>query len=106
MKGLRPQFKQTMGGMEVNVEGTLLANMGTALNTIGELPLVSVKGGKIEVMAKGEPEVYINSKKVRDMSELSELKSTDIKSIRLSPIPAHATTRRWKPLSASRPSAA
>lgn len=83
VKGLRPQFKQTMGGMEVNVEGTLLANMGTALNTIGELPLVSLKGGKIEVMAKGEPEVYINSKKVRDMSELSELKSTDIKSIQV-----------------------
>lgn len=83
VKGLRPQFKQTMGGMEVNVEGTLLAKMGTALNTIGELPLVSVKGEKIEVMAKGEPEVYINSKKVRDMSELNELKSTDIKSIQV-----------------------
>lgn len=83
VKGLRPQFKQTMGGMEVNVDGTLLANMGTALNVIGELPLVVVKDGKIDVLAKGEPEVYINSKKVRDMSELNELKSTDIKSIQV-----------------------
>lgn len=83
VKGLRPQFKQTMGGMEVNVDGTLLANMGTAMNVIGELPLVVVKDGKIDVLAKGEPEVYINSKKVRDMSELNELKSTDIKSIQV-----------------------
>lgn len=59
VKGLRPQFKQTTGGMEVNVDGTLLANMGSAMNVIGELPLVVVKDGKIDVMAKGEPEVYI-----------------------------------------------
>ena len=83
VKGTRPQFKFTPGGMDVNVEGTLLANMGTALNTIGELPLVSVKGEKIDVFGKGSPEVYINSKKVRDMSELNNLKSTDIKSIEL-----------------------
>ncbi|MBQ6203592.1 MAG: TonB-dependent receptor [Prevotella sp.] len=83
IKGIRPQYKLTSGGMNVNVSGTLLANMGSALSVIGELPLISVKDGKIEMLAKGEPEVYINSKKVRDMSELSELKSTDIKSIEI-----------------------
>ncbi len=81
VKGTRPQFKFTPDGMGVNVESTILANMGSALNTIGELPLVSVNGEKIDVFGKGEPEVYINSKKVRDMSELNQLKSTDIKSI-------------------------
>lgn len=82
IKGTVPQYKMTSGGMDVKVEGTLLANMGTALSVIGELPLVSVRDEKIEVLSKGEPEVYINGKKVRDVrTELSSLKSTDIKSI-------------------------
>lgn len=82
VKGTVPQYKLTSGGMDVKVEGTLLANMGSALSVIGELPLVSVRDEKIEVLSKGEPEVYINGKKVRDVrTELSSLKSADIKSI-------------------------
>lgn len=82
VKGTVPQYKLTAGGMDVKVEGTLLSNMGSALSVIGELPLVSVKEGKIDVLTKGEPEVYINNKKVRDVrTELRSLKSTDIKSI-------------------------
>ena len=34
--------------------------------------------GKFNVLAKGEPEIYINNKKVRDPSELKQLKSVDI----------------------------
>lgn len=81
VKGAIPQYKMTNGGVDVNVAGTLLSNMGSALNVLSELPRVSVDGDKVSVFAKGEPEIYINSKKVRDVIELRELKSTDIKSV-------------------------
>lgn len=81
VKGAIPQYKMTNGGVDVNVAGTLLSNMGSALNVLSELPRVSVDGDKVSVFAKGEPEIYINSKKVRDINELRELKSTDIKSV-------------------------
>lgn len=81
VKGAIPQYKMTNGGVDVNVAGTLLSNMGSALNVLSELPRVSVDGDKVSVFAKGKPEIYINSKKVRDINELRELKSTDIKSV-------------------------
>lgn len=81
VKGSRPQFKFSPGGLRVNVQGTLLANMGTALSVLGELPRVTAEGDKVEVYGKGKPEIYINNKKVRDINELRELKSTDILSV-------------------------
>ena len=81
VKGEIPQYKMTNGGVDVNVAGTMLSNMGSALSVLSELPRVSVDGDKVSVFAKGEPEIYINSKKVRDINELRELKSTDIKSV-------------------------
>lgn len=81
VKGEIPQYKMTHGGIDANVAGTLLSNMGSALNVLSELPRVSVDGDQVSVFAKGEPEIYINSKKVRDINELRELKSTDIKSV-------------------------
>ena len=81
VKGAIPQYKMTNGGVDVNVAGTMLSNMGSALNVLSELPRVSVDGDKVSVFAKGKPEIYINSKKVRDINELRELKSTDIKSV-------------------------
>ena len=38
-----PQYKMTMGGMEIAIEGTLLAKIGSALDVLGQLPRVSVK---------------------------------------------------------------
>lgn len=45
------------------------------------IPMVQGRDGKFEVLAKGEPEIYINNKKVRDMGDLKQLKSSDVKSV-------------------------
>lgn len=81
VKGSRPQFKLSSDGLRVNVQGTLLANMGTAFGVLGELPRVTTEGDKVDVYGKGQPEIYINNKKVHDVNELRELKSTDILSV-------------------------
>ena len=81
VKGSVPQYKMTSGGMTVEVQHSILHDVGTADDLLSMLPLVQGRDGKFEVLAKGEPEIYINNKKVRDASELKQLKSQDIKSV-------------------------
>ena len=81
VKGEIPQYRMTPGGMSVDVQHSILHDVGSADDLLSLMPLVQVRDGKYEVLAKGEPEIYINNKKVRDASELKQLKSNDIKSV-------------------------
>ena len=81
VKGEIPQYKMAQGGMTVDVQHSILHDIGTADDLLSMIPMVQSKDGKFEVLAKGEPEIYINNKKVRDPSELKQLKSVDIKSV-------------------------
>ncbi len=81
IKGEIPQYKMAQGGMTVDVQHSILHDVGTADDLLSMIPMVQGKDGKFEVLAKGEPEIYINNKKVRDKSELKQLKSVDIKSV-------------------------
>ena len=81
VKGEIPQYKATAGGMTVEIQNSILKDVGTADDLLSMLPRVEGSDGKFTVFAKGEPEIYINNKKVRDAKELKQLKSTDIKSV-------------------------
>ena len=81
IKGEIPQYKLVPGGMTVDVQHSLLHDIGNADELLSMIPMVQGKDGKFEVLAKGEPEIYINNKKVRDMGDLKQLKSSDIKSV-------------------------
>ena len=81
IKGEIPQYKMTSGGMTVDVQHSILHDVGTADDLLSMLPLVKARDGKYEVLTKGEPEIYINNKKVRDPIELKQLKSIDVKSV-------------------------
>ena len=81
VKGEIPQYKMTTGGMTVDVQHSILHDVGTADDLLSMMPLVQGRDGKFEVLAKGEPEIYINNKKVRDPNEMKQLKSVDIKSV-------------------------
>ena len=81
IKGEMPQYKMTQGGMTVDVQHSMLHDVGNADDLLSMMPLVEGSDGKFTVLAKGEPEIYINNKKVRNPSELKNLKSTDVKSV-------------------------
>ena len=82
VKGEIPQYKPTSGGMTVDIQHSILHDIGTANDLLAMIPMVQQgSDGKFNVLAKGEPEIYINNKKVRDPSELKQLKSVDIKSV-------------------------
>ena len=82
VKGEIPQYKPTSGGMTVDIQHSILHDIGSANDLLAMLPMVQQgSDGKFNVLAKGEPEIYINNKKVRDPNELKQLKSVDIKSV-------------------------
>lgn len=81
VKGEIPQYKMVNGGMTVDVQHSLLHDIGNADELLSLIPLIRGGNGKYEVLAKGEAEIYINNKKVRNMADLKQLKSSDVKSI-------------------------
>ena len=81
IKGEIPQYKMVTGGMAVDVQHSVLHDIGTADDLLSMIPMVQKRDGKFEVLAKGEPEIYINNKKVTGANELKMLKSADIKNV-------------------------
>lgn len=53
------------GGMTINIENSLLSDVGTASEVLALLPRVSFdkQSGKASVFAKGEADIYINNKR-------------------------------------------
>ncbi len=84
VKGSIPAYKAISGGMTTRVSGSVLSKVGTANDVIGHLPGIQKKtDGTFEVIGKGAPVIYINNRKVRDISELGKLKSDEIRQIDL-----------------------
>lgn len=81
VKGSRPMAKLKGDGIQVAISDTYLANTGTALDVLGKMPFVTKSGSEVEVLGKGTPLIYINGRQVRDMSELNQLASSQIKSV-------------------------
>ena len=74
----RPLIEASANGLKANVIGTSLAKMGTAGEMLSHLPFVTGKDGSYTVLGHGKPEIYINNRKVRDMSELDRLRADEI----------------------------
>ncbi len=81
VKSDRPATRLTPEGFTTQVFGTLLSDLGTAADVLGQIPRVSGDGGNFTVFGKGTPVIYINGKKVNDNNELQRLSSTEIKSV-------------------------
>ncbi|MBR5657175.1 MAG: TonB-dependent receptor [Prevotella sp.] len=88
VKGYKPIMKMISGGMEIDVQNTLLADAGSALDVLSQLPRVNVTtNGGVEVFGKGRPEIYINGRKMRNKGELEQLTSKDIRSVEVITMP-------------------
>ena len=80
----RPVAKLKDGAMVTTVENTPLAKAGTAEDVLKQVPGLMQKGdkeGTIEVIGKGTPIFYINGRQVRDLSELKQLSSEEVKHV-------------------------
>ena len=78
---IMPKTRLTGEGLQTNIRGSVLENVGDANDVLARTPgLVKGQNG-LEVIGKGSPLVYINGHKVTDAGELSRLQSNEIQSV-------------------------
>ena len=78
VKSKRPDVVYQNGAFVAQVAGTILSEMGTVEDMIGQLPFVTGEDGNWNVIGRGAPEIYLNGRKVRNLTELKSLSAKDI----------------------------
>lgn len=81
VKGKPPTYIMKKGLLVSRIEGTVYSKLGRAMDVIQQLPLMTGEG--LSVIGRGAPLVYINNRKMRNMSELERLTSDMIKEVKL-----------------------
>jgi len=81
VKAQLPKNKLTGEGLQTNVKGSVLENVGTADDVLAKTPGLIKGPNGLEVMGKGSPLVYINGRKITDTAELARLQSNEIQSV-------------------------
>ena len=77
-----PKTRVKGEAMRTTVEGTILEKAGTVADALARVPSLEAKrDGAVTVLGRGEAEVYINGRKVQDVSELSRLRSDQIEHV-------------------------
>ena len=78
---IMPKTQLTGEGLQTNVRGSVLENVGTADDVLARTPgLIKGQNG-LEVIGKGAPLIYIKGRRVTDASELGRLQSNEIQSV-------------------------
>ena len=78
---IMPKTKLTGEGLQTNIRGSVLENVGTADDVLARTPGLIKSQNGLEVIGRGSPLVYINGRRVTDSSELQRLQSNEIQSI-------------------------
>ncbi len=81
VKGHRPLFKTEGTKLVVDIQKSVLSDFGNADDVIAQLPTVSGSDGSYSVFGRGNADIYIGNRKMRDNSELSRLSSKDIATV-------------------------
>lgn len=66
---------------EVKIEGTELARLPYAMDILKQLPKVVVSGDVVTVVGRGTPAIYVENRKVTELSELSQIPANKVRSI-------------------------
>ena len=81
VSAVMPKIRVTGEGLATSVRGSVLENAGTARDVLGKIPGLMKGRDGLEVIGKGAPRVYINGRRVNDLTELDRLQSHEIQSV-------------------------
>ncbi len=88
--GNQPATKLVGSTLVTNIPGTNLADLGTALDVLAQLPMIKVTDNTVNVIGKNNIEIYIDGRPMRDDSELQQLLSSNVKKVELLMAPGAA----------------
>jgi len=79
VKGQLPKTHVKGDAMRTTVAGTILEKAGTLSDALSKIPsLEAEKEGGIKVLGRGAAEIYINGRKLQDVSELGRINADQI----------------------------
>lgn len=79
----KPLSKFDSDGIITTVAGTPLQTLETVNDLLGYIPGVTNQNGSIEVVGKGQPLIYINGRKLHNLSELGQLPASKVKDVKV-----------------------
>lgn len=69
------------------IAGSALQDLGTALDVLSQLPMITVADDAVTITGRGAPEIYIDGRPMRADDELLQLRSDNIKKVELDMAP-------------------
>lgn len=81
VRASRPKTMLKGEGMITTVSGSVLEKTGSMEQLLNLIPRVSAQNGTIEVFGRGNPEIYINGRKMVDAMDLDRLRPEEIKNV-------------------------
>ncbi|MCQ2075377.1 MAG: TonB-dependent receptor [Bacteroidaceae bacterium] len=81
VRAILPKTVLSGEGLQTLVSGSVLETVGTANDVLARTPGMIKSQDGLQVVGKGAPLVYINGRKVTDMTELDRLQSNEIQSV-------------------------
>lgn len=79
----QPATKLVGSTLVSTIPGTNLADLGTALDVLAQLPMLKVTDNSISVIGKSNIEIFIDGRPMRDELELRQLLSSNLKKVEL-----------------------
>lgn len=79
----RPVIRMERGKLQVNVQHSILARTGDAIQVLSMLPFVSRTTEGLSVFGRGTPLIYIDNLKINDVSELHKLSGNEVKHVEI-----------------------
>lgn len=86
----QPATKLVGSTLVSTIPGTNLADLGTALDVLEQLPMIKVEDNTVSVIGKNNIEIYINGRPMHDEQELRYLLSSNLKKVELLMAPGAA----------------
>ena len=86
----QPATKLVGSTLVSTIPGTSLADLGTALDVLAQLPMIKVEDNAVSVIGKNNIEIYIDGRPMRDEQELRQLLSSNMKKVELLMAPGAA----------------
>ncbi len=86
----QPATKLVGSTLISTIPGSNLADLGTALDVLAQLPMIKVQDNAVSVVGKSNIEIYIDGRPMRDEMELQHLLSSNLKKVELLMAPGAA----------------
>ena len=86
----QPATKLVGSTLVSTIHGSNLADLGTALDVLAQLPMIKVQDNSVGVIGKSNIEIYIDGRPMRDEQELQQLLSSNMRKVELLMAPGAA----------------